>query len=646
MRVHFVPTYRCTMNCSYCYAAGLRERFRADLSMQQYRLLLDYLLAHGLQGISFLGGEPTLWAPLADAVELARQVGLECAVFSNGAHVGAVPHLVVLNLTRCLQGGISTAEAETIDWYRRQQVQISFRLNLAAADSTRYRTEIADLAGSLNADIQLGALNGTPHATDYGRKFFDWCRFLVDHSLPVRITRPLARCLFTEEQHRYLTSHVETMACCDFTSSIPVINPDGKTVFPCNSLPVPLPLTYLHAKRSDFEELHPLYPCRPEFMPRECRGCPSYLQGECHAGCIGTRTEPAALPTPRHAILPLEQITRRQPYRPRLHCDWGTTARIVAKTGSDLANLASGYLKLGYACNNQCRFCTVEWQKTQGNRDTGTVFAEMERLLTEHSISTLHYSGGEPTLRDDLPRLLLHARRLGVQQQIIQTNGRRLQQMDYLQALLAAGATSFFVSLHSPDQEVHDELVRAPGAFQQTCAGLANLHRLGCCFSLNTVVCRQNYLSLARIVRLALQHSPSLRKAKLSYPNLQGGAADHLDSVVAPLWEVMPYVLHAIATANDMGLFVDTEAIPICLLGPYCDRASELLANPYHVSDLGFQMDNWTVRERAHQSVFYPVCRKCDLRDYCCGIHPLHHASFGEDLCFTPISFDALLVNA
>jgi len=322
--------------------------------------------------------------------------------------------------------------------------------------------------------------------------------------------------------------------------------------------------------------------------------------------------------------------------------DWKTAIKVIAAVADSAELSKAGYIKVGYSCNNHCLFCTAEWKKYHEDRSTFAVIEEIERIVSEDKPGTIVYSGGEPTVRRDLPYIVEHARNLGVEHQVIQTNARRLADRAYLSALCEAGVTSFFVSIHGPDPEIHDHLTRASGGFSETCSGLTNLERRGASFSTNTVICQQNYRRLNELVAFLATSFPSITQAKLSYPNLQGGAADNLSDVVAPLWEVAPFVLAAIQRGDEAGIYVTTEFVPICLLGASCERASEFSVQPYNVSDLAFKISRFDHRLQAKENVFYPVCSECDVRMYCCGIHVCHHQAFGENPCFAPVSFAEL----
>jgi sulfatase maturation enzyme AslB (radical SAM superfamily) len=310
------------------------------------------------------------------------------------------------------------------------------------------------------------------------------------------------------------------------------------------------------------------------------------------------------------------------------------TLRRMAAQNASKAKYAD--IKVGYSCNNDCLFCTVSWKRGPGDRDTPTLLNEVERIVSQDGVDRIVYSGGEPTFREDLAEVLRRAKALGIAEQNIQTNGRRLHNPGYLETLHEAGLTSCFVSIHGPDAPTHDLLTQRPGAFQQTCAGLKNVDRLRIRFTTNTVVCRQNYRSLRSLIRFLGSSFNSIEKAKLSYPELQGGAADNLFQIVAPLWEVAPYIREAIDVGNEAGVYVVTEYVPACLLGMHYRRADELAARTrISLSDLHHIDSNW---RRPNDGVFYEACKECDLQKFCCGAHPRHHEAFGERSCFTPIS--------
>ena len=83
------------------------------------------------------------------------------------------------------------------------------------------------------------------------------------------------------------------------------------------------------------------------------------------------------------------------------------------------------------------------------------------------------FTGGEPTLREDLVALIRQAEELGQVTGLL-TDGRRLRDRAYLDGLLQAGLDHLQITLVSHQAGVHDAIVRQAGAWADTDAGLRN----------------------------------------------------------------------------------------------------------------------------------------------------------------------------
>ena len=81
-------------------------------------------------------------------------------------------------------------------------------------------------------------------------------------------------------------------------------------------------------------------------------------------------------------------------------------------------------------------------------------------------------------LRKDLPDMIGYARSLGMRVNLI-TNGIRAAEPGYASSLAAAGLASAQVSLEAGEPGIHDAIVRRPGAWAKTVAGVGALRRAG-----------------------------------------------------------------------------------------------------------------------------------------------------------------------
>jgi MoaA/NifB/PqqE/SkfB family radical SAM enzyme len=91
--------------------------------------------------------------------------------------------------------------------------------------------------------------------------------------------------------------------------------------------------------------------------------------------------------------------------------------------------------------------------------------------LWEAGVPHVCFTGGEPTLREDLVALVRHAEELGQVTGLL-TDGRRLREQAYLDALLLAGLDHLQITLASHQPKVHDAIVGQAGAWEEADAGL------------------------------------------------------------------------------------------------------------------------------------------------------------------------------
>ena len=182
----------------------------------------------------------------------------------------------------------------------------------------------------------------------------------------------------------------------------------------------------------------------------------------------------------------LEELIRPEGACPIHELDIDTippfSARPLAPYRMDLA--------LTYRCNNDCAHCY-----NARPRDYAELSTEDWKRLLDHlwglAIPHVVFTGGEPTLRPDLPELIAHAEKNG-QITGLNTNGRRLSDPGYVQQLVEAGLDHVQITMESHDAAIHDQMVGTHGAWKQTVAGLRNALETPLFVMTNTTMLRQN----------------------------------------------------------------------------------------------------------------------------------------------------------
>lgn len=147
-------------------------------------------------------------------------------------------------------------------------------------------------------------------------------------------------------------------------------------------------------------------------------------------------------------------------------------------------------LAITYRCNNDCAHCYNARERNFPELDTEGWFKVLDQLWAL-GVPHIVFTGGEATLRNDLPELIRQAESNG-QITGLNTNARRLADERYVQQLVDAGLDHVQITVESCDEQIHDQMMRAKGAFKQTIQGLKNALQARLYVMTNTTMLRTN----------------------------------------------------------------------------------------------------------------------------------------------------------
>ena len=164
-------------------------------------------------------------------------------------------------------------------------------------------------------------------------------------------------------------------------------------------------------------------------------------------------------------------------------------------------------------CNLHCPVCFAD-SGEEGAEDPSVerISWLLGRAMAAAGPSNLQLSGGEPTLRDDLPEVVEAARRIGYSFIQVNTNGLRLaSDRDYGSRLQAAGLSSVFLQFDGVDDEIYCSL-RGRALLNEKLRAVQNCGEAGLGVVLvPTLVRGVNTGFIGAIVRQALQLAPFVR---------------------------------------------------------------------------------------------------------------------------------------
>jgi radical SAM protein with 4Fe4S-binding SPASM domain len=147
-------------------------------------------------------------------------------------------------------------------------------------------------------------------------------------------------------------------------------------------------------------------------------------------------------------------------------------------------------LALTFRCQNDCVHCYAGGPHETAELSTEQ-WQEVIDRLSRIGVFILTFTGGEPTLREDLMELLYYAQTKGMVTGLI-TNGRRLRQKSYVEKLEKAGLDFVQVTLESHKPKVHDLITGAKGSWKETVAGIRNAAQSEVYVTTNTTLNKHN----------------------------------------------------------------------------------------------------------------------------------------------------------
>lgn len=141
-----------------------------------------------------------------------------------------------------------------------------------------------------------------------------------------------------------------------------------------------------------------------------------------------------------------------------------------------------------WKCNQKCKFCYAAGQPLSNIDELGTQeWKTALDTLKNAGVPMVTFTGGEPTLREDLPELIDYARWFVTR---LNTNGALLTP-ELCEKLRDASLDSAQITFYSYDKEIHNELTGSEH-YDDTVQGIKNALECGLDVSVNTPLCKLN----------------------------------------------------------------------------------------------------------------------------------------------------------
>lgn len=169
-------------------------------------------------------------------------------------------------------------------------------------------------------------------------------------------------------------------------------------------------------------------------------------------------------------------------------------------------------LEITSRCNLNCKFCFADAADAMAAQPPLGTVVRWLRELAKPGEALVQLSGGEPTMRDDLPAIIVAAKQAGCAYVQLNSNGIRLaQEPDYAKKLADAGLSFVFMQFDGVSDAVYRQLrgkplLRLKEAAIENCAK----QRIGVTL-VPTLVPQVNTHQIGDIIRFAAARSPAVR---------------------------------------------------------------------------------------------------------------------------------------
>lgn len=225
--------------------------------------------------------------------------------------------------------------------------------------------------------------------------------------------------------------------------------------------------------------------------------------------------------------------------------------------------------ELTEACNQNCKFCYNHW-RPDGSQPIDTRLARrtLARLLRQAKVGSLSFSGGEPTLLNNVHNLVLRARFWGAKVNIL-TNGTKLTEDD-IENYTQIGLSTYQIPLLSCKPEIHDYLTGVEGAWKKAnhsvCKILEKVGSEHLAVVLILTACNREYLKET----LDWYYEMGVRTVMVNRFNLGGNGLQHKEELCLSQVELRKAfrVVSDFAISHSDMRFVSGVCTPLCVMDP------------------------------------------------------------------------------
>lgn len=217
---------------------------------------------------------------------------------------------------------------------------------------------------------------------------------------------------------------------------------------------------------------------------------------------------------------------------------------------------------LGHDCNLACTYCTIT-REMRAEELPGSAVGRYIDHAAKLGYRDVAFTGGEPTIRKELPAFVKYAKKRNFENVKIASNGLRYADPAYLDMLVVAGVNQFHMSMHAIDDDAYEKTVRLEGTAVLRRRAIANLVARNLDPIADLILKEDTYRDVQRWVLLLADQG--IRQFRLWLVSLTDGNAPNTQQLPR-ISDVAEAVKEACAAGRERNLDVRSLHIPRCFL--------------------------------------------------------------------------------
>lgn len=185
-------------------------------------------------------------------------------------------------------------------------------------------------------------------------------------------------------------------------------------------------------------------------------------------------------------------------------------------------------------CNLKCKFCFASGGEHNNSTDVdlSNIKFQYESVLKYSGVCSIQISGGEPTVRDDLPEIIKMGHEMGFNFIQLNTNGIRLgEDREYVKRLKGSGLSSVFLQFDGTEDEIYEEL-RGKKLLRYKINAINNCKEYNIAVILvPTLVRNINMYNIGSIINFGLERIPTVRGVHFQPVSFFGRFENEIDNL-------------------------------------------------------------------------------------------------------------------